>query len=1119
MQIKVAARPACSWRLRAAAAAALATLSLRAVAATPAHWISTSSGSWSDAANWSTNPFFPNNGNPAGSTYDVTLPSLPSQYTVSLAGNFIINSLSDNALLSIGSTSACSLLLNGDQTISGTGQISFDGTSSISQDVIGSKGGTLTISPSITIRSGAQGGFVGDYPANLINQGTIAAQTPGQTLTINGASWTNTGTLRADAGTLALGGSFTTAGIGTIVRTNGAIAVTGDWNNSNATLNLDALGPLFLSDGTIRGGTITGSPANPIQVLIGQFNNGGHLDNVTLSGTANVTPGAGLGIQNGLVLNNGHLNFTGASRLSAIGGAQSLSGTGELLFDNGGPVLNVAGVAIGSGITIRTITSDPLNPSGGLTIAGGGFNNSGLISSEVPSRTIFIVDVSTGFTNTGTIQSLNGGGLSIQRVDNVGQITANGGSFSIGNILSNTGAITAVNSTVTLGVQGGTMTTAQLGNFTRTGGSLTLKGTLDASGTTYDLHGGTGPIILDGIINGGTILGSGGEKITIAGPISSGNLYGVTLAVGLDVLNGATAYMQNGLHLSNSTITLDSPDVSCSLVFQGAQSLDGTGTIVFNTTSGSVGYSSLTIGTGITIKTNTAGGTISGGGSPSEMLVNNGTLMSQTPGKTLVVGSGTSTNYGTISASPGGILTLAGRWTNYGTITADSTTINLAAAVTGPGTFSVTNSNLNLTGTFTPAEFRGLPFSSNTVSLAGGTIDATGSELHLDAVTGSLRINNNSTLIGGRFSADPGYQNLLVTPATCFFNGITLASPFTVPSGGLVIVGNGLTLDNTTISLGSGPSSSRMSFSGTQTLRGTGTIVLNGTAAQNLIFPSSGTLTIGPGITIKTGTQGGVVGESINKKLAAISQGVISAETPGTTITISGSAFTNQGTLQATNGGTIALGTTPLTNLANNTLTGGTYTVGVNSTLSFGTRTFATNAADVTLSGTNSTFAAIAPLAVNSGSFTVTAGRDFSTAGALSNTGRLAAGAASDLTITGDLTAGAASVLAVELSSAATNESYGQFAATGQVSLAGAFEADLAAAYDLHPGDTFTVLSAASINGTFSSIVLPPGFAGDLAYSPSTVQLTLTAVPEPAAMTLLTVVPLFCLGRRRRGSP
>ena len=73
--------------------------------------------------------------------------------------------------------------------------------------------------------------------------------------------------------------------------------------------------------------------------------------------------------------------------------------------------------------------------------------------------------------------------------------------------------------------------------------------------------------------------------------------------------------------------------------------------------------------------------------------------------------------------------------------------------------------------------------------------------------------------------------------------------------------------------------------------------------------------------------------------------------------------------------------------------------------MSFGTPSpIAINAANVTLSGVNSVFSEINSLAENNGTFSVLAGRNFTTAAALANSGVLTVDGGSGFSVTGALT-------------------------------------------------------------------------------------------------------------------
>src|SRR5437588_8850160 len=114
------------------------------------------------------------------------------------------------------------------------------------------------------------GTYVVDQPVTL---------TGGSVLSLGG-TWSNAGGINATGSTVNLGGSFTTAGLdqAKFQRSGGSVNLTGTLDNSNATLALnDASGPVVVSGGTIKGGTITGSGSGKL-IFTQQ---GGTLDGVT----------------------------------------------------------------------------------------------------------------------------------------------------------------------------------------------------------------------------------------------------------------------------------------------------------------------------------------------------------------------------------------------------------------------------------------------------------------------------------------------------------------------------------------------------------------------------------------------------------------------------------------------------------------------------------------------------------------------------------------------------------------------------------------------------------------------------------------------------------------------
>jgi hypothetical protein len=1058
------------------------------------------------------------------------------------------------------------LFFSGSQTLDG-GAIVFNSTVVNNTNSIGPSAGTLTIGSSTTIRTGTGNAWVGDYRGTVINKGTLVAATAGKTLTIGGESWMNLGTIRADAGTVALQGSFTTAAMGSIVRTGGSLAIAGALDNSNATLNLDTLGPVTLAAGRIAGGTIAGSNALSVPQS-STYDNGYYLDKVTIAAPVAATNYANLHSDGGFTLSNSTIAFGYGSTLSLYGTAPAINGTGTLSFDSSttpNSYISMTGATLGSGVNVKTTGSaSGLGSSSGVMMYASGATLNGTVSSEVAGRSIGISGYSGGFTNNGTIRGINGGSVSLEYLANKGAITQDAGTLWISGMTSNTGTISTTNATLIIGANYSSPPSTPLSalrNVSRSGGSLIVSSTLEGTGATLDFGAGLGSPNLQGTLNRGTYLGTGGQRITVNQ--SSAQLTGTTLQLPLDLSNSQQVVVRSGLTLANSPLTITSSANSSQLNFWGTQTLGGNGTVTFDGQTSTIGVAAsdpfnspstprtLTIAPGITFKTGTGSGFFN---FFAGNINSAGTFTADRAGAGFTFSGGTLANSGSITASNNASLVLSALVQNSGTIAVSGATLGMAGTVSGSGSFSVSNSRINLGRTFTPSEILSLPLTSNTLALKSGTIDATGTSFDLSPATGSL-IWADGTLKGGRFSASGGTQYILSSQGNIRIDGGTIATNLSVPDQtSISSVISGTTLDNADIALNAGAGASQIIFYNDQTLAGAGTVTYNGTSNLGTLIPFSGTMTIGPQITVRTGTQGGRVGDYLNKQFNLVNKGTISAKTAGRTITLYGKTFTNSGTLSATNAGTISLdGTVAFSNYANSsTLSGGTYSIGAGSSMLFGSRNISTNNADVTLDGSGANFPVIAPLASNGGSFTITSGRNFTTVGNLANSGTLRVGkdttltvngtltntgkikgkgtirasvissgyiqpgdSPGALTIDGTLTQNAAGILEMEIAGASAGTEYDQLAVTGSATFNGTLNVLLTNGFVPQENQVFTLFTAPNAALNFSTInlpVLPNGMQWNSSSFLATGSLATT--PEPSSLMLL--LPLALPGRRRR---
>jgi len=233
-----------------------------------------------------------------------------------------------------------------------------------------------------------------------------------------------------------------------------------------------------------------------------------------------------------------------------------------------------------------------------------------------------------------------------------------------------------------------------------------------------------------------------------------------------------------------------------------------------------------------------------------------------------------------------------------------------------------------------------------------------------------------------------------------------------------VILPSSLQLKNTgtvsvltgdTMQIGTSAGGALENFSGT-TLTG-GTYSVGGT----LQFGASGTSIVTDAANISlTGAGAKIVdfsGNNVLTDLATIAAGgsLTFGSSWGTFTTVGN--FTNNGTLSvgASDEFIVNLSHT-LTNFSGTTLTGGTYKI--TGTLQFAGANIVTNAANISLTGANSKIVnqsnvnALTNFATNNAgaSFTLGAGRSFTTAGNFTNDGSLVVGAGDTFKVDGDLT-------------------------------------------------------------------------------------------------------------------
>ncbi len=203
-------------------------------------------------------------------------------------------------------------------------------------------------------------------------------------------------------------------------------------------------------------------------------------------------------------------------------------------------------------------------------------------------------------------------------------------------------------------------------------GTVLLSSILDLEGETLDVNDSFGELVLDGgfsvnTIRGGitngtlNITGSGNVNAIVA--VYSGYLENVTVEGEMRLTNpGTWLHIDNGLTL-NGTIRLQG--AGGALAFVGDETINGSGSIIFDTTEGNrtdlltfKEAGTVTIGSGITLE----GGRATFGrntGFPMS-LVNQGTIRANVADESIIieVANGSFDNQGTLEELNGGTIVL-----------------------------------------------------------------------------------------------------------------------------------------------------------------------------------------------------------------------------------------------------------------------------------------------------------------------------------------------------------------------------------------------------------------------------------------------------------------------------
>jgi subtilase family serine protease len=1016
---------------------------------------------------------------------------------------------------------------NGAQrTLSRTLDLQTSGTLSGSGTIFLGSGGLLRVEPGTTLTvDGPVNVSIASGSPSIVIDGTLVKTGTGS-LTVSGVQTKNQGLVEVQSGSVVLSGSGTHTG-------DFALA-------SGASLKLASSVNTFEATSSITGGTLECAAGGSVfhgPIAVDHLLGAGGTP--TLNGSL-ITPK--------ITLTGGSLTLNSpvtVTTLSMTTNSPTLTGSGTVTVE--GALTWIAGSMSGSGATVvepqatvnlaaptaaqRTL-SRTLSLGADATLAGTGtfyLGTNGLFRVEsgvtLTVDAAFNLSVANGSPSIvidGTLVKSGAGTLTI----NAGLNTQNNGSVDLlaGAILLNSsgthsgdfalapGTLLKLGSQANLfqpssSVTGGTLEVAAGGN--------SFQGSIEVDA----LHCSGGSTTISGSAFTPSIsVTSGALTVNVPMTVASVSLSGSSPTLtGSGTMTVTDSFVWAAGVISGSGATTVEPTASATLVAPaGVQralgrtlhlgahaTLAGSGT--FFLSSGGL----LRIVSGTTLTLDGAVSFAVASGTPS--IVIDGSMVKSGAGTLTINPSVTTQNNGSVEVVAGG-LTLNGPGTHIGDFTfAPGTTFKLGsqANLFQPSS-SVTGGALELSTGGT--SFQGL-IDVESITCSGGSTTIAGSALaqSISISSGALTVNVPMTV-----------QSLSLAGSGPTLTGsgtVTVTDNFAWTAG--VMSGSGVTVVQPTAAatLVAAPSVQR-------TLQRELQLRANATLAGNGAFfcGSNGFFLVDTGATL---TVDGGVSVALSSGAPTVSvKGELVKTGAGSLVFNSGVKLANTGQLTVA-GGTVAVITaSQLLQVSGTTLTGGGWTVANGATLAFPAsttiRTVATGAS-VTLEGSSSVFTAIAPLTTinNGGSVAFLGGRDFAAApvgGIFTNNGTLALGAASDLDIGGAYAqAGGASLVA---SFGDVNET--PLAVTGTATIGGSLAITHAPGFQPPTPSQMTLLSAASVSGTFASIDTPVGGASTepppILYTTSTVlysvateaqvDLVASSLTPPANATLAAPLTL-----------
>ncbi|MEM7474102.1 MAG: PEP-CTERM sorting domain-containing protein [Planctomycetota bacterium] len=1042
------------------------------------------------------------------------------------------------------------------------GHIQNDGALDFSADTFRYQGGTIANAINMAggslILEGGTGALDVQASNTLQMTGNVLA---GQSVTMTGTA--STGTLQAqtdftNSGTVnvnadgAAGSSLVRSGVGAVT------------NNAGGVMNFggSGTGATSLNANLVNNGTLNFNKSTQFSKSSGTLTNNGTVNiaagqEMTFGTSATfVQAGGTLNVLGDMTLNGDFFEYNGGTINGTVdmsGGTLTFGagGTGAATFDLNGSVAMHGNVSSGQVVNITsTASSANLNTQTDLVNAG----TINVTADGNGQSRIFRAAAGSVTNAAGGVINLNGAGTGNVAIDanfqNNGTVNFNkSGSFSSSSTtFTNDGTVNIA--------AGQEMTFGSSNTFVQNSGTLDIDGTFTMSSDTFTYNGGVieGDLGLsNSTLNIGA--GTGGFNADFTG--TSNNLTGNVLA--------------------GQTLNMNATNVGATVSAQADYSNSGTINLNAN------GTNSATL-TRLGTITNNADGVLNFGGTGTGNRVltadlqNNGTV-NVNKSSSFSRGSGTITNNGTMTIAAGeeltfgsssdfiqqsGTLNVFGDFTMSsddfvynggiinGEIDLNSSSLTFGAGGTGAATFNLTGSGqitgdissgqvvnivtdggsstqtvqadlvnagtININNNATQA--LSLNRSGTITNAASGTINVGGTgtglrRLSADVVNnGTVNANEDLSLIGGnRTFTNNGQFNIAAGKEVSFGAGSTfvqqagtlnngnggsiqLSSDTFEYNGGTIVGAVDLASSHLILGAGSGAGTFNHTGSGqiTGDIKANQVVNLNNTGGTQTLtaqtdFTNSGVINLDSSVTQTT---------TLSRNGTITNNGDINLTGAGTGSRRLNTSLTNNGTVDAFNTASIGTSTSVHQNL-------GTITNHANTTMSFDGATF-TNLAGGKLAGIGE--------------------MDFSSVtGGLVNNGTIAAGSSpGTLVLDGDVFFGSTSTLEVEIGGLLQGTEYDFLSALDTLNLDGSLDVRFISGFEATGADTFDILSAGTLVGTFSGVAegdrinTADGVGSfQVNYVGDTVRLSnYLAVPEPSTFGLFAIVLPGMLYRRRR---